>query len=256
MWTLAAAALVLSVTYTFPPKRQVHVIEKLASFARAVYGFSVAVAEEHRLWRLHVCECSHEEGQQSKEEEGSIEDILQKANQNMLKARRVARQERLDLYLSMHDAAITSAKDQLIDPHSLTPLIASDLIDAIVIPVFLSLVQTHRCDCLYDNDLEDKWLQELKRLVLRLETQTKREGSVVADSTLSTMSRDSSEKYGGSGPFSRAIARAHRRLDNVGVPACWNRAISPCSKKERRSLNPLLSITKAIDKNSDTRVLS
>ena len=221
MWTLAAAALVLAVTYTFQPKREVHVIEKLTSFARSVYVFSAAVAEEHRLWRLHVCEGSHEESQQSKEEEeGSIEDILQKANQNMLKARQVARQERLDLYLSMHDAAITSTKDQLIDPHSLTPLIASDLIDAIVIPAFLSLVQTHRCDCLYDNDLDDKWLQELKRLALRLETQTKREGSEVADSTVSTMSRDSSEKYGGSGPFSRAIARAHRRLDNVGVPAC------------------------------------
>ncbi|CAB9522771.1 expressed unknown protein [Seminavis robusta] len=202
MWTLSAAALVLAVSYTYPAKTEFQLTEKLAAFAQAILVFAQAVVEEHRLLELA-----------RNGTDDSLPALLEQATQKAQEAKKVATQTRLDLLTDVHNAVLCPSEGYRIDPHSVAPRLASDLVDAIVIPLFLFLVKDDNCDSLV-SDLND--FQELERLVQRLEAHAAlppgkptRAGQRHESSTLIT---------GGEGPFSKAVATAHQRLDEAGVP--------------------------------------
>jgi hypothetical protein len=200
LWTLAAAALVLVVTYMYPPKTEFKLTEKLASTARAICVFTEAVVDEHRLMQ-----------QTDVEDEGAHALLLQQTTKRVKEAKRGATQARLSLFTYMHDAILTPTEGYRIDSHSVAPQVASDLIDAVVIPLFLSMVKDASANSLL-SDLDD--LRELERLAQRLEAQT----ALPPGSPTETMEVSFTPTTDGGGPFHKAITMAHRRLDLAGVP--------------------------------------
>jgi Fusaric acid resistance protein-like len=195
MWTLAAAFTVALVTYTYPPRNQSQLTKLLFDFAGAVQDFTEAVVAKHD----HLVT--------SNEADGSM--CVEQASQRVTDAKQQAIATRLALFNFIHDAVLTPTGGCRINPHTVAPQIASDLIDASVIPLFLTLVDSE-CECFW-SDLEDR--SELNRLVNRLETEAK-------DCSTAVPSAAASQGIGSpTGPFSSAIRAAHKRLDEVGVPS-------------------------------------
>jgi Fusaric acid resistance protein-like len=200
MWTLAAAFTVTIVTYIHPPHNQSQLTKLLAGFAQSVLEFSEAVVREHHLL--------------SNADDQSTESFVEKASQQVIKTKKNVIEKRLAFFTYIHDAVLTPTGGCRIDPHTVAPQVASDLIDAGVISLFLSLVKDG-CDHFW-SDLED--LSELERLVNRLEAETEGTCSEKPSKEGSPASPSATSNSDDFGPFATAVAAAHGRLDAVGVP--------------------------------------
>jgi Fusaric acid resistance protein-like len=162
LWTLAAAALVLCMSYTYPRGTEFHLTAKLAAFARAILVFANAVVEQDRL--LLACNDCDNIGLAA---ESQALVTLELASQQVRQAGKDAIQKRLELLTCLHDNAILSPTEgHRLDPHFVAPQVAAALVKASVIPLFLALTQ----DETYSDLLSDLYdLTEMERLVRRLE---------------------------------------------------------------------------------------
>lgn len=208
LWTLSAAALVLLVTFVYPTKTVYNVSEKLANVARAIKVYAQSVLQEHCLrTQQHV-------------EQTDVDEV----RLNVTKARQDVIQARVAMLRCIHDAVLIPTSGELIDAHVVGPAIASDLVDAIVVPQFVSLVQDQSADGLLA-DFDDETFAEIDRLVNRLEYQAYLSSSSQRGTTTTNHieSNDEIEQEAEAmrevrGPFSYAIASAHEKLDEIGVP--------------------------------------
>ena len=200
-WTLAAGALALVVTYTYPPKDTERVGDKLAEMAKNVGSFAQAVVEFSRLRRL-----SRENNNENKEIFAAAESAKAKVTEN----RNTTINARISMLKCINDAALTPSEGYCIDPYSLAPSLAGDLVNAVVIPQTVFLVADGNADGLL-SDCDEEAFSELDRLVKRLELQAQATSSTKFQpkAIAPTLSRR--------GPFSNAIACAHRRLDEAGI---------------------------------------
>ena len=204
MWTLVAGLLVLLATTAAPTKSDIHLGSKLGAMAKAIKKFTIVAMEEH----TRVCKISGEMA-----ESGELIDNQEDKKTRVYAARKDVIDARLALLQSLSEAAMTpGAGHFVIDPHSMAPAIASDLIEAAVIPQTLLLVPYESASGLVA-DIDDLSYQELDRLVRRLERYGDSKGLSPATSKyVTTIS-------GARGPFSRSIARAHKRLDEGQFPS-------------------------------------
>ena len=220
MWTLSAAALVLFVTFVYPTKTVYNIPQKLADMARAIKVYAQSVLQEH-------CLCT----------EQHVEQItVDEAKRNVKEARQDIIQARVAMLTCIHDAVLIPTSGELIDAHVVAPAIASDLVDAIVVPQFLSLAKDQSADGLLV-DFDNETFAEIDRLVNRLEHQasllslssSSQQGITSTSNTESNDDETEAEAMKGvRGPFSYAIASAHQKLDEAGVPNDAN-AASSCS---------------------------
>ena len=116
------------------------------------------------------------------------------------------------MLMCINDSALTPAEGHLVDPLSVAPSIASDLVNAVVIPQFVSLVKDTSVDELL-LDFDEITFDEIDRLVDRLEQRSTT--LILAQLDVTTESQTMTPS--GRGQFSNAIAMAHRRLDKAGV---------------------------------------
>ena len=204
MWTLASGLLVLIATHTVPTKSNIRLGCKLAAMAKAIKKFTVVAMEEH----TRVCKISSDMA-----ESGELSDNQEDKKATVYAARKGVIGARLALLQSLSEAAmIPGAGRFVIDPHSMAPAIASDLIEAAVIPQTLLLVPCENASGLVA-DIDDLSYEELDRLVRRLEQYGDSKGLSPATSKYATTIS------GARGPFSRSIARAHKRLDEARFPS-------------------------------------
>jgi hypothetical protein len=220
-WTVSAGVLVLLVTYAFPLKSPVNVTKELIDFCRAlkVYAECVLIA------RNAARDQKHETSNYSSASLADLSGFTEKARDAVIRAR-------VTVLCSIHDSVVlTPRNEQIIDPHTLAPAIASDLIDAVVVPQFASLVHDDSVDDLMC-DFDQKTFTELDRLIHRLEflspdpdcTKTKVVTATPGQASKSILSAPSTHGHfyypsSNRGPFSSAIATAHRRLDDLCVPS-------------------------------------
>mmetsp|Transcript_14892 Transcript_14892/g.25440 ORF Transcript_14892/g.25440 Transcript_14892/m.25440 type:complete len:169 (+) Transcript_14892:304-810(+) len=134
-------------------------------------------------------------------------ELLERARQRW-KRDRVAALARFD------DAVFTPG--EALAPDALALKLASDIVDATIVLTSVSLVTTCRrsaSDLLADVD--GGALGEVDRLAVRIGRAT----NETLTGPAPVLSWDvATEWKGGRGPFSDAVARAHSRLDGVGVP--------------------------------------
>ena len=196
IWTLAAGLLVLVTTLAAPTKSNIQLGSKLAALARATKRFSIVAMEEHDRLCREVC---------GNDQLANNAAIVSDARHGIITAR-------VALLQSLSEAAKTpGAWNFAIDPHSVAPAIASDLIEAAVVTQTLLLVPCGSVDGLI-GDINDQAYEELDRLVRRLTEHGDLRGKrPVLPETVRTT--------GAEGPFSRAIERAHKRLDEINFPS-------------------------------------
>jgi hypothetical protein len=205
MWTLSAAALVLLVMYVYPIKTEYNVSEKLAKMARVVMVYAQNVLQEHCL---RACKPNIEDTDQT---------ALEEATRNVNQTRQEVIKARVNMLTCIHEAVLVPPNGEVIDPHTVAPGIASDLVDAIVVPQFVSLVKDSCVDGLL-SDFDSKTFAEIDRLVNRLEFQASLLPQQGTTTTTTALNGNESKEAGIRGPFSYAIASAHQKLDEVGVP--------------------------------------
>lgn len=117
----------------------------------------------------------------------------------------------------------------------MAPALASDIIDAIVVPRVVTLIEDGSADDLMSDFDEETW-EDLDRLISRLEnepfthsvrclqsarTATSRfDSNWISQRSILTLTVDRSKTV--RGPFSNAIATANKRLDKAGFsePTC------------------------------------
>lgn len=217
MWTLASAALVTVATYIYPPKTEYNVTERLADMARATKEFAHAVSEEHRL-RCDIHSC-HEE-QQTRIGEGDLSTELDQAQQKVNETRKTAIQARVAMLTCIHDAVLTPSEPTCINLHSVAPALASDLIDAVVVPQFVSLVDNQHSDDLLswvELCFCEETFTEIDRLIQRLQSSAclpSKRGDSLPKPNSQTKRSTSQLQFA----LPMAIAHAHQRLDDAGVP--------------------------------------
>jgi Fusaric acid resistance protein-like len=208
LWTLAAAALVLAMSYTYPPRTELHLTAKLAAFARSILVFARTVVEEYSsLLRYNDYDSIN-----TATAGDSQSLVWELANQQMQIARKDATEKRRELLTCLHDAFLSPTAGYRIDPHFVAPQVAAALVTAAVTPLFLALTKDKTYSDLL-SDLGD--LQELERLVQRLEKlaasppgRPKMSPQVSCEPIFETEG----------GPFTHTIATAHWRLDEAGLP--------------------------------------
>ena len=218
LWTLSAGSLVIIVLHVYPPRVLRRVGDYLAAMAKALKAYAEATVAENSLRR------------QIREDSLANVDIhaaLEAAGKRLDDARRVVIKARLAMLERINEAMFTPA--EVLETDALASKLASDLIDAVIIPQSVALVAAsggNAADLL--SDIDQDTYNEIDRLVARFEQNVyltaKRSGSR-SESVSSLQAAPPT----GKGPFSNAIARAHRRLDKAGVPrlASANEELAP-----------------------------
>lgn len=204
LWTLAAALLVVVVTYTYRQTPDCQLTKLLAEFAQAVKRFTEVVLLQREIIASE------------NQIVGDFEKSCKDAYQSVKDAKRVVSQKRLAVFAHIRDAVLMPAIERRVDAHYVAPLLASDLVDAVVIPLFLSMVNDDTCDNLF-LDLESG-VDELDRLSKRLEA----EAGVAAGGCRSDenpFTKPTTHRTKITGPFTKAIASAHSRLDEAEAHA-------------------------------------
>lgn len=204
MWTFAAGLLVLIVTSIAPATSDDDLGDKLAAMAKATKEFAKVAVDEN----TRVCHTKND-SELGKQPCGNSSlkhqsEIVDDARQQVIKTR-------LALLQSLNSAAMTPTRGNLLDPHSVAPAVTSDLVEAVVLPITLLLVP---CDDAIGlvSDIDDVTYGEIDRLVYRLE----KHGNLKDNPVKSTVDH---MVVRGRGPFSNAIAQAHERLDEAGLPS-------------------------------------
>lgn len=224
LWTLSAGVLVLLVTYIVPPNNPIDVTSKLVKLCRAIKIFAECVLTEYDL------RIPKRDDPDDYDPAAALVLALVEATANTKRAREGAIQARINALVSIHDAALVlTPRHETIDPHRIAPAIASDLIDAVFITQFLSLVIVEENDITVSLmvGFDDQTFAELDRLAYRLEflsresTKAAAAGRRMTASTINNTRRAPGRPtQSGLGPFANAIAAAHKRLDDdFNVPA-------------------------------------
>jgi hypothetical protein len=227
-WTFAAGLLVVLVTYIYPPKLTISTNEKLAACCRALKPYAQSVLKHNTL----RASCN-DAGTYPKGRDIAMRKLIAQANSDVDEARQEVIKTRLDMLNCIHDAVLTPYQqdDGRIDPHILAPALASDIIDAIVVPRVVTLIEDGSADDLMADFDEETW-DDLDRLIDRLENAHPMHSprSLRSARTLTSISDTISNSQNSvlpcvvdrpktmRGPFSNAIAAANKRLDDAGFP--------------------------------------
>mmetsp|Transcript_19450 Transcript_19450/g.43235 ORF Transcript_19450/g.43235 Transcript_19450/m.43235 type:complete len:829 (-) Transcript_19450:193-2679(-) len=198
-WTFAAAALILAVTYLRPPKARDDVGSKLSDMAEATGLFAQAVSEQGCLRRAPL-----EEETISRNEE-----LIIAAEGKASEIRATAVQARASMLICISNASLSPSGGYSIDPYSLAPNLAADLVNAVVIPQLVYLITDGSADGLL-SDFDQITFSEIERLAKRLAPQEQESSKMKGIATVVTSNA-------GRGPFSSAISSAHHRLDEEGI---------------------------------------
>ncbi len=185
--------------YTCPSKAKDNVANTLAVMAKSVKSYAEAVTELSPLRRR----CLRED----LEDEASYM-AFEVAQRKVTDMRNSAIKARVAMLTRINEASLTPSEGYLIDPYSLAPSLAGDLVDAVVIPQSVCLITDGSADGLL-SDFDEETFSELDRLVKRLEDRDAL--------TTAAQSTPIAPTPAGRGPFSNAIASAHRRLDEACV---------------------------------------
>lgn len=200
LWTLSAAALVCLATYLAPTKRKYEVTDLVINMAKATKIYAEEITEFRRLLRE-----AEELGMANPE-------MVKEANNKLCDIRLTVTKARVAMLKGIHEASFTPTEGYLVDPHSVAPILASNLIGAAIIPKLVSLVPDSSVEALL-LDVDANSLGEIDRLIRRLEAHPTT-SVLPADDTTNVIELTAP----GRGPFSHAIALAHRRLDEARVP--------------------------------------
>lgn len=215
VWTLAAALLVTVASYIYPPNAEYEVTKKLAAMARAIKAYAMAVVDEHNL-------------RYGSEFEDEIQpEVLEHAHLKVKQTRKAVIKARVAMLNCINEAVLTPSEPCLVDPHSVAPIVASGLVDAVVVPQAISLLGD-RCGKYLLSGLDEQTFNEIDRLVERLQLHEAAPslkkivkypppmggegGQAASSSTNTTMTKKSANS------FSNAIAFCQGQLDEAGVP--------------------------------------
>jgi len=190
----------------FPPKVLDNVGHELATMAKSIASFAEAVLEESRL-RHSCCE-------KTVRNEELYAD-LEAAKKKVAEMRQICIESRIAMFTCIDEATLTPRKGYRIDPHSLAPCLAGDLVNAVVIPQSITLVTDGSANALL-SDFSPQTFSEIARLAKRLDADAEEVESTTTSATPPSSTESSSH---GKGPLSNAIALAHRRLDEAGIPS-------------------------------------
>lgn len=254
---MAAAFLVILVTYIYPPHTEYQVTQKLVDFARAIKAYAQATKKEHDLRRQLLLLAVQEQNSDTKpnsnnnssesenkpaqvlgDEELGNQDttmLLEQASDNVKQTRKAVIQARVALLSCLHEAVLTPTEPSVaIDPHSLAPALASDLIAAVVVPEMVSLMMQKANDNNEQSssvspllsDFDETTYAEMDRLIERMEqhplasrdtTSSLRRFSSITGPASTAVTTTTTTK--GRNALSGAITAAHRRLDEADVPS-------------------------------------
>jgi hypothetical protein len=189
--------------YVFPPKREYTAAEHISITAKALKSYATAVVEETRL-RDSV-----------DENESCLEcQQVEAAKKAVAQARQKAVQARVRMSTSINEAALAPSEGYTRDLHSTVTGVASDLLEAAAVPQSVSLICDGSADGLL-SDVDQITFEEIDRLVERLghheKLEARRRDCETSESSLVTSL--------GRGAFSNAIANAHQRLTESGIPS-------------------------------------
>ena len=193
--------------YVFPPKVLDNVGHELANMAKSIASFAEAVLEESRL--RHTC-CE----KIVRNEELYAE--LEAAKMKVAEMRQICIESRIAMFTCIDEATLTPRKGYRIDPHSLAPCLAGDLVNAVVIPQSITLVTDGSANDLL-SDFSPQTFSEIARLAKRLDADAEEEVASTTTSATPPLSTETSSY--GKGSLSNAIALAHLRLDEAGIPS-------------------------------------
>ena len=192
----------LVVIYTKPPEAKYDVGDRLADMAKVTGSFAQAVLEYIRMRRLCLEEDSENE---------ELLSAVESAKARALEIRKAAVLARTSMLTCISEAALSPSEGFSIHVHSLAPNLAADLVTAVVIPQSAFLFADGSAADGLLSDLNQATFSELDRLVYRLESQALMASATAVQPTTIASTPD------GRGPFSNAIASAHRRLDEAGI---------------------------------------
>lgn len=199
LWTLAAAVLVTVVTYLIPSRSKYEVTDRVIAMAKATKEYATRVVEHHQLMRESEMKVADPEA-------------IQAAVDKVMETRQITTKARVEMLKSIHEASLAPTEGYLVEPHSMAPALAAYLSGAAVIPQLAFLVPGICHDDLL-SDMDETTFEELDRLIRRLESHP---GTIPAicysDVGMVPVTGP------GRGPFSHAIALAHRKLDEAKVP--------------------------------------
>lgn len=226
VWTLAASLMVTIVSHVYPPKNEYEVTQKLAGMAKATKDYASAVIEEHQLRYIN-----------GEDENGKAQ--LEEAHLAVKQTRKAALKARIAMLTCINEAALTpNEPGLLLDPHSAAPMLASNLIDALVVPMAVSLLGGNceqavsllgdNCDDYILAGIDEESFAEVDRLVARLELHAlsplKRRQTLLSPLKNIKPSSQLRESVGHEmkppklSPFANAISSCMQRLDDAGVP--------------------------------------
>eukprot|EP00934_Nitzschia_sp_Nitz4_P003556 Nitzschia sp. Nitz4//scaffold455_size6260//2819//5170//NITZ4_009182-RA/size6260-processed-gene-0.0-mRNA-1//-1//CDS//3329552301//3546//frame0 len=205
IWTAAAAVIVCLSMYLFPARSKYQVADSIVGMAKVTKEYADAIAKHHRL-------------QHSALSDGTIGvDTIKESKDNLIPFRDAVQVARIIMTRNISEAVLTPTEGYIVDPHSLAPALAANLVGASAI-VHLTLFVPLPCAEELMMDVDDEAFVEMDRLVRRLEAYTVTPTNI-ADRPGSHLMKSIHMTEPGRGPFSHAITMVHRRLDLLGVPA-------------------------------------
>eukprot|EP00934_Nitzschia_sp_Nitz4_P003772 Nitzschia sp. Nitz4//scaffold10_size219509//188776//191151//NITZ4_001459-RA/size219509-processed-gene-0.98-mRNA-1//1//CDS//3329533013//3762//frame0 len=209
IWTAAAAVIVSLAMYLFPARSKYQVTDSIVGMAKVTKEYADVIATHHKLQHSALFA---EDGTASTGLEA-----IEESREKLIPFRDAVQAARIVMTRNISEAVLTPTEGYIVDPHSLAPSLAANLVGASAI-VHLTLFVPLVCAEELMVDVDEEAFGEMDRLVRRLEAYTVTPANV-EDRPGSHLLKSIHMTKPGRGPFSHAITMVHRRLDLLGVPA-------------------------------------